>query len=79
MRPAGTPRPRTLSDAAGLLARGSKRLSGLPDGVSVSDTIDSRSPLTVAGTAPESGHGKTLTGFPLSSGPQGPQNRDPDI
>ena len=49
----GAPRPRTCyALTAGLLARGSVLLSGLPNAFRVSGRSDSRSPLTVAGTAP---------------------------
>src|SRR5262245_483226 len=48
----GTPPVDVRSITAGLLARGSRRLSGLPGRFCASGTIDSRSPLTVAGAAP---------------------------
>jgi hypothetical protein len=50
---------------AGLLARGSLQLSGLPDAGASVTLDDSRSPLTVAGAAPALPHLRR-TGFPLS-------------
>ena len=57
---------------AGLLAHGSLLLSGLPGTCQLSVTsLDSGSPLTVAGAAPALAFGRT--GFPLSFGPNEPE------
>src|SRR5262245_49867791 len=50
----GTPPVDVRSVTAGLLARGSRRLSAFPGAFCASGTIDSHSPLTVAGAAPAS-------------------------
>jgi hypothetical protein len=48
----GTPPEDVDTITAGLLARGSLQLSGLPDAKASVTQSDSRSPLTVAGAAP---------------------------
>jgi hypothetical protein len=66
----------TLS-RAGLLTRGSLRLSSLPNALGISGRFDRNSPLTVAGAVPGLHlEEKVRTGFPISAGHCGPATHD---
>ena len=66
-RPAGTPRPRTLNAAAGLLANGSMLLSDLPGAHHTSGARRQRTLRSQLRGQPRHGRFLRRTGFPLSS------------